>query len=172
MCLSQQPKDKILQKTKPLAKRSNIIKKVRNWIDVYTYKHDIVQHRCVCVCLSKSCHSAAIITTPSGGYFGTTRPGPHLNERGESQNFTLNGHRDIKSNLLDKFCDFAPQKTFILLLPMHTLPQHQSLLWLNIRATLHKQYLNKCKFNVSSVNNFTFPGNISELAWYSLLHAY
>lgn len=119
MCLSQQWHN--ITRTETNSKKNNIIRKVRNRIDIYTYKHDIVQHRCVCVCLSKSCHSAAIITTPSGGYFGMTRPGPHLNERGESQNFTLNGHRDIKtariessvtiwSNLLDKFCDFAPQK--------------------------------------------------------------
>ena len=47
--------------------------------------------------LGKSCHSAAILATPPVCYFRLTRPGRHLSERGECQNFTLNGQLDMKT---------------------------------------------------------------------------
>jgi len=53
------------------------------------------------VLLGKSCHSATILATPPGSYFGLTRPGSYLNEWAECQNCTFSGHRDIKTACIE-----------------------------------------------------------------------
>ena len=99
--------------------------------------------------LGKTCHSEAILAS----YFRLTRPGSYLNEWGENQNFTFNGHRTVAC--IDSWIKSDKKKKRLLATLLtgftSTVSQHQLLLEL-----IPPEHLNKCKFSVCCLDNLSW----------------